>query len=42
LGAQVIVAVYSAAVAIKDLSKMGIDIWTAIDKRRTSQKLQPL
>lgn len=42
LGAQVVVAVYSAAVAVKGLSEMGNDIWKAVDKRRTSQELQVL
>lgn len=42
LGAQVIVAVYSAAVAVKGLGEMGVDIHKAIEKRRASQKLQTL
>lgn len=41
-GAQVIVAIYSAAVAVKGLGEMGNDIFKFANKRRTSQKLQPL
>lgn len=41
-GAQVLVAVYSAAVAIKGLGEMGVDVHKAVEKRRASQKLQSL
>lgn len=41
-GAQLIVAVYSAAVAAKGLGEMGVDIHKYVSKRRASQELQPL
>lgn len=42
LSAQVIVAVYSAAVAVKGLGEMGVDIHKFVEKRRASQELHTL